>query len=375
MSYRAGNSSTNSNKYMPVSKFNAPSTTRSASWRQGQASFPQSVRGHRQSPSDAFNRNDRMEAGFSGSLQDQENVLRPLSNRNWSSVYNQKNDLDDRMDVTESAEGEWKLMHEKPNIVTTFRTPGLKFRPLSKIILEISDYFNTLPDEVVAHVFTFLPKKDLCRTMGVSRRFNRIGLLQTWRSVDLGNRTIDEDALVNILKRNVTVLRMADTNVIPGSPTILLNLVELRLTHLDLSRTTFSNPSMLVAILSKCKRLQCLSLENQNIDDTICYAIAQNPSLTHLDLSLTRGLQQTGTHYVCQGCQRLEELNLSWCGVNSSIMQVLVAMLPYTMRHLNMAGVISKEAYTPQGWSYEVYNKKILPSYFFPKFMQFSISR
>lgn len=76
------------------------------------------------------------------------------------------------------------------------------------------DYFNIVSDEIILHIFEFLPKKALLRCGYVSRRFNRCASDEClWTRLDLGGRSIKPGAMENILKRGVVIMRLAQSEV------------------------------------------------------------------------------------------------------------------------------------------------------------------
>ncbi|KAK3554846.1 hypothetical protein QTP86_000887 [Hemibagrus guttatus] len=114
--------------------------------------------------------------------------------------------------------------------------------------------WDTLPDELLLGIFSRLSLQDLLRTSRVCKRWHRLALL--------------------------------------------------RVQHLDLSSCTVQTP-VLEDILSRCRRLQNLSVEGLVLSDSIL---------------------------------RLEELNVSWCDFSSEHVQAVVNNIPTTITQLNISG-------------------------------------
>uniref|UniRef100_A0A1I7W630 F-box domain-containing protein n=1 Tax=Heterorhabditis bacteriophora TaxID=37862 RepID=A0A1I7W630_HETBA len=152
----------------------------------------------------------------------------------------------------------------KPDIVSFYRTPGA-FKFCRRINAGPTiDYFHEcnrgkpLPEHIIRQVFSNLNRRDLISAMRTSKWLYTVGsACLNWEHVDLFNRTIMDYSLVALLNRRVKVIRMADTNVETSSLTYIFPplLCPLLVTHLDLSRAVFANPSLLITLLRGCDKL------------------------------------------------------------------------------------------------------------------------
>jgi len=76
------------------------------------------------------------------------------------------------------------------------------------------NYFDRLSDEILLDIFRWLPKKTLLRIASVCRRFNCCARDETlWMRLDLGLRTLRPNALEQVVRRGVPVLRLAQADV------------------------------------------------------------------------------------------------------------------------------------------------------------------
>ena len=73
--------------------------------------------------------------------------------------------------------------------------------------------------------------------------------------------------------------------------------------YLDLSMAVIS-PHGLEELLASCQLLRKLSLENCQINDSICRHIGQNKNLEVLNLSMCDGLTENGLVPICNNLQR-----------------------------------------------------------------------
>ncbi|CAD6188107.1 unnamed protein product [Caenorhabditis auriculariae] len=252
----------------------------------------------------------------------------------------------------ERQENNIRTLHMRPDVVSTYRTPGVfKFRRRTSMEPRI-DYFNhyPVPDHIIQDFLSLLNKRDLCSAMRTCRRFAMLASSSNqWKATDLGGKTISDAGLVSILNRRSSVIRLCASQVTIFRSRLMPQLMlqsPLLLTHLDLSGTMFDDPSLLVSILHSCNQLRCLSLENQKINDIICHLISKNRMMAFLDLSMTTGISSSGAEAICESCRGLRELNVSWSSINFAAVQMFCAKLPPSLTALNMAGTLDKSAIT-----------------------------
>lgn len=84
----------------------------------------------------------------------------------------------------------------------------------NKFIETFSDYFGSLPDEVLLMMFKYLPKTALVSCACVCRRWKRIAYdNDLWPRIDLSLRKLVPGSMAHVLMRGPQILRMAQTEV------------------------------------------------------------------------------------------------------------------------------------------------------------------
>ncbi|XP_034661774.1 S-phase kinase-associated protein 2 [Drosophila subobscura] len=200
------------------------------------------------------------------------------------------------------------------------------------------NYFDKLSDEILLDIFKWLPKKTLLRMATVSRRFNRCSRDETlWTRLDLGLRTLCPAALEQIVRRGVLVLRLAQANIQEPAFTPLVSEFKSRLQYLDLSMTSISRVS-LRTLISQCRQLKKLSLENAELNDEICAEIANNKSLEALNLTMASGLTARSVRLMMESLKNLSSLNISWTDLSADAVTALVTHISPNVIRLNVAG-------------------------------------
>uniref|UniRef100_A0A182MUF1 S-phase kinase-associated protein 2 n=1 Tax=Anopheles culicifacies TaxID=139723 RepID=A0A182MUF1_9DIPT len=199
--------------------------------------------------------------------------------------------------------------------------------------------FDLLSDEVLLHILKWLPKKTLLSCSQVNRRFNRVTKDETlWQRLDLSNRSLQCNGLVEVLSRGVIVLRLAQTCIADPIPPASQKFPhEIKVQFLDLSMCTISKPT-LRALLSNCRALVKLSLENVPLDGGICAEIAQNTRLESLNLTMCSSIDAGGMHSMAKALTKLLSLNVSWTNLSRDAVQELVKNITPHIMHLNIAG-------------------------------------
>ncbi|XP_053721055.1 S-phase kinase-associated protein 2 isoform X1 [Synchiropus splendidus] len=195
--------------------------------------------------------------------------------------------------------------------------------------------WDQLPDELLLRILWCLPLQDLLRTARVCQRWNRLVFDESlWNSVDLVGMSSAGPALQQLLKNKVRRLRCPRTFV--GD----LQLSEhgtLQLVQLDLSSSTISTVT-LESILSRCRQLECLSLEGLKLSDPIISSLADNTSLVQLNLCGCSGFNAPVLGDLLKSCTRLEQLNISWCIFDSDHVKSIVNHVSPSVTHLNLSG-------------------------------------
>lgn len=114
-----------------------------------------------------------------------------------------------------------------------------------------------------------------------------------WTRLDLGSKVLSEGTLGYILPRGVQILRLAQAEIADpifceGSEVLNDSYIS-KLQYLDLSMAVISSTG-LAALLSKCKYLKKLSLENCIMNKDCCKAISQNIELEVLNLTMCKNI-------------------------------------------------------------------------------------
>ncbi|XP_034486394.1 S-phase kinase-associated protein 2 [Drosophila innubila] len=202
------------------------------------------------------------------------------------------------------------------------------------------NYFDRLSDEILLDIFRWLPKKTLLRIASVCRRFNCCARDETlWTRLDLGLRTLRPNALEQVVRRGVPVLRLAQADIQEPAFTCGPSSIDFqsRLQYLDLSLASISLSS-LHTLLAHCRQLKKLSLEHADLNDDICFEIAQNTSLETLNLSMANGLNANCVRQMMESLTKLNSLNISWTDLSADAVTALVTHTPSNIIRLNVAG-------------------------------------
>ncbi|XP_060649501.1 S-phase kinase-associated protein 2 [Drosophila nasuta] len=227
-----------------------------------------------------------------------------------------------------------------PRLVPTqnffvYRTPAMSAHISSGI-----NYFEQLSDEILLDIFRWLPKKALLRIATVCRRFNCCARDETlWTRLDLGLRTIRPSGLEHVVRRSIPVLRLAQADIQDPAFSYSPTAVDFhsRLQYLDLSLASISLIS-LQTLLTHCRQLKKLSLEHAELNDEICFEIAQNTSLETLNLSMASGLNASSVRLMMESLSKLNSLNISWTDLSADAVTALVTHVSPNIIRLNAAG-------------------------------------
>ncbi|KAJ0169433.1 hypothetical protein K1T71_015020 [Dendrolimus kikuchii] len=221
------------------------------------------------------------------------------------------------------------------------------------------DSFSALSDEMMLSIFRWLPKRTLAHSMLVCKRWYRVACDETlWQRLDLGNKTLNKDALGRILARKPIIVRLASSEIGEWHPTSLSS--PSRIQYLDLSMATLDQVT-LDSLLTMCPGLKKLSLENLQLQDSTCAIIDQiiphdikfnnrplidvrqsksifmNPTIPNDINKIIMNLKNTNsTGY--DGITTLQSLNISWCNLDEISLEVLVTGLPSRLQRLNLGG-------------------------------------
>ncbi|KAM5264903.1 S-phase kinase-associated protein 2 [Ctenodactylus gundi] len=196
--------------------------------------------------------------------------------------------------------------------------------------------WDSLPDELLLGIFSCLCLPELLRVSGVCRRWYRLTLDESlWQTLDLTGRNLHPDVIGRLLSRGVIAFRCPRSFV---DQPLVEHFSPFRVQHMDLSNSVINEPALL-AILSRCSKLQNLSLEGLQLSDPIVNNLAQNSNLVRLNLCGCSGFSESALKTLLCSCSRLDELNLSWCfDFTEKHVQVAVTHVTEAVTQLNLSG-------------------------------------
>lgn len=202
------------------------------------------------------------------------------------------------------------------------------------------DPFSRLSDEVLLHIFQYLPKKALQRIALVNTRFSRVVVDESlWIRLDLGNRALRAGGVGTVISRGLIILRLAQARIQRPifDSDIDLEGYQSKLKYLDLSLASIDTFS-LAQLLSVCRLLKKLSLEQLTVDFNVCKEISENRNLEVLNLSMCEGLTKGGITIMMVNLQSLTALNIAWASLKNECVNAFISNMPSTLMRLNIAG-------------------------------------
>ncbi|XP_053151264.1 S-phase kinase-associated protein 2 isoform X2 [Hemicordylus capensis] len=195
--------------------------------------------------------------------------------------------------------------------------------------------WDTLPDELLLGIFSYLSLTELLKVSQVCQRWHRLSIDESlWQTLDLSNKSLRPGVIGQLLPLGVIAFRCPRSCV--GDP-LFKTSRPLQVQHMDLSSCTIKVTD-LQSILVHCQSLQNLSLEGLELSDDILRNIAQNPSLVRLNFSGCSGFSAEALEATLNSCTRLEELNLAWCDFTADHVRVAVNHIPPGLTQLNLSG-------------------------------------
>uniref|UniRef100_A0A6J0TWD1 S-phase kinase-associated protein 2 n=1 Tax=Pogona vitticeps TaxID=103695 RepID=A0A6J0TWD1_9SAUR len=195
--------------------------------------------------------------------------------------------------------------------------------------------WDTLPDELLLGIFSYLSLTDLLKMAQVCRRWHRLSLDESlWQTLDLAGKNLLPGVIGQLLPLGITAFRCPRSCI--GDP-LFKTSRPLRVQHMDLSNCTIKVAD-LQSILSRCQSLQNLSLEGLILSDDIIKSIAQNCSFVRLNLSGCSGFSAETLAVMLNSCPRLQELNLAWCDFTVDHVKAAVNHIPSQIKQLNFSG-------------------------------------
>uniref|UniRef100_A0A8C5LH15 S-phase kinase associated protein 2 n=1 Tax=Leptobrachium leishanense TaxID=445787 RepID=A0A8C5LH15_9ANUR len=195
--------------------------------------------------------------------------------------------------------------------------------------------WHLIPDELLLNAFSYLHLTDLLRVSRVCKKWYRLSLDESlWYSLDMCGSHVADGVLGKLLPCGVVVFRCPRTSI--GEP-MFKDVRSIRLQHVDLSNCSLSTDS-LQSILSRCYKLQNLTLEGVKISDDVMRSLAQNPDLFRLNLSGCSGFSPYTLATLLKNCTKLKGFNLSWCYFTADHVQATIQNLPSSLTELNLCG-------------------------------------
>ncbi|XP_022918162.1 S-phase kinase-associated protein 2 [Onthophagus taurus] len=214
--------------------------------------------------------------------------------------------------------------------------------PLNSKSESIINYFEDISDEVMLHIFHFLPKRFLSTAALVCKRWHRLSEDESlWARMDLGSKQLQAGAMGHIMSRQALVLRLAQAEI--SHPPILDGCYaypedfRARLLYLDLSMAHVA-PESLVEIFKRCCRLKKVSLEHVRINGDVLDALGYSKDIEILNLAMVEGIKEHGMRSLLENCRKLRELNVAWTYLDAATLMVLCSALPENLDRLNLSG-------------------------------------
>ncbi|XP_066472953.1 S-phase kinase-associated protein 2 [Tiliqua scincoides] len=195
--------------------------------------------------------------------------------------------------------------------------------------------WDTLPDELLLGIFSYLSLTELLKVSQVCRRWHRLSIDESlWQTLDLAGRSLQPGVIGHLLPLGVTAFRCPRSCI--GDP-LFKTSRPLQVQHMDLSNCTVKAED-LHSILSRCQSLENLSLEGLQLSDDIIRNIAQNPGMVRLNLSGCSGFSAEALELMLTSCPRLVELNLAWCDFTADHVRAAINHIPPKLMQLNLSG-------------------------------------
>ncbi|KAL7989089.1 hypothetical protein Chor_008008 [Crotalus horridus] len=158
---------------------------------------------------------------------------------------------------------------------------------------------ETVADELLLGIFSYLNLTDLLKVSQVCQRWHRLSLDESlWQTLDLAGKNLLPGVIGQLLPLGVIAFRCPRSCI--GTPLFKTSRA-LCVQHLDLSNCTIKVID-LESILGRCQNLQNLSLEGLILSSDIVRSIAQNPNLVRLNLSGCSGFSADTVEVLLKSC-------------------------------------------------------------------------
>ncbi|XP_057216768.1 S-phase kinase-associated protein 2 [Triplophysa rosa] len=235
---------------------------------------------------------------------------------------------------------QWSPPHKKPVISVKGKENEenvfvLGRRPRKRRESSAGLCWDSLPDELLLGILSRLSLQELLRTSRVCKRWHRLAFDESlWQSVDLVGKAQLDGELGQVLSAGVLRLRCPHTCI--GQPAFR-STKQLRVQHMDLSSCTVET-SVLEQIVSRCRHLHNISLEGLVLSDNIICYLGQNTELVRLNLCGCSGFSPESLAEMLKSCNRLEEVNVSWCDFSSVHVQAISSNILSSVTQLNISG-------------------------------------
>ena len=190
-----------------------------------------------------------------------------------------------------------------------FSRPMVRFQ--QRRTREYFDFWGELPYEIKVQILRFLKPKEIVKCSAVSKSWHKLCFDgQLWISVDTEDyyQSIPSESLVKIMTAAGPFVR------------------DLNLRGCAQMREKWGSEGQKIS--DACRNLEYFSLEGCRIDKhSIHYFLLRNPRLVYINVSSLPkvALNNQALKIIAQGCQQLEQLNVSWCeGVDTQGLQKVV---------------------------------------------------
>ena len=209
---------------------------------------------------------------------------------------------------------------------------------------QMSLQLESLPDEVLLIVFSYLKIQELLRCSRVSKRIGRICHDKSlWKKIDLSNMKVKAEFIKAILENDCENLNLQNSQIV-GS--IQLSKTS-KLMHLNLTTVDYGFPSVFHEILLSCCSLQKLMLEfpfpnkilSKLLDTALQKFCSQNgKTLRTLNICLLNWLSTKSLQVIVMQCAKLQEISFEYLKLDQNALNQIVTGLTPGIEKVSLAG-------------------------------------
>ena len=210
---------------------------------------------------------------------------------------------------------------------------------MSKRLKRFSLQLESLPDEILLEIFSYMDFQELLLCSQVSKRIRAICSDKSyWEEMDLFGKRVKAEFIKSILDRNCELLIMRDT-VIEGC--VKLNRPS-KLTHLELTGWFHgsSTKDFYHEILNSCYSLEVLVMNGVThklniVFQNLCKRNGQ--TLQGINLAECKWISKRSVQGITKNCTHLTEVNLRLVKMPQEAMDLLVSGLSPNVKKVNFA--------------------------------------